>query len=1108
MKQINGSTALHICAAKNELACLQILVEHGADIEKQGRFSTIGTPLHVACTYGNAHAVNLLINLGADKNSREPTGHTPMHFACKSGHYDVAFMLIELEVDLQLRAENNKVAFDYVEVPTIKEKMLIAAGVVNARIEARLEAERVAAAAEAERRRKEQERLDLLRREEEERMRQAILRKAAFTKALRSVADISGELSALLGVAEEYPDQDINVNIIQPLTEYADESFFFAKENEYDMDSLTGTVHSHTTVGTSYAVYQLINSLSDSSALTRASLRGFHEVVHALLQWPGVNINYQDSNGNTALHNAALIGNRDIVEMLLTAGIKLTTLNHAGKVAANLAKTNYLRELIRNPALLAHQRRYQDGVLDHIFLQRKCRDGLSLTLDEARSVDRFLEYDQNIASGEQEMKVVLRESVVNTAAHLALENVSDSPSRSKSKYFKGQNNKNKHMELQSNIHTANKTTDHHHLHSILKHPESNISVPPLLMFTPDKVPPELSHLFPHSSSMIVPAHAISSLPVPAAGATDSSSKGLAAVQQLESAVADKYGPVPGAFGGSQSDFFFRSPLYATHVHHVQNNQAEHGSGVISAAGPLFLDLLTLQRGYLPTAFDTTEEWNEIKDFLWLLGYNHKPSPQKLSEHHSLQADSLVETSGHHLDSTWSQLTTAVAPDKRYYLFRLAVVMNRIQGAFTDEDGQLANSKNAHAVSAESSIEFDIDFESVGNAPERLPAIPSAQSSPQKSRRNKQSAMPPISSPVAEIKRALSAEAHKYSDTELTAGQGNKQQTHPQKEGAEAELDIDWSRIPANICRPDVYRLVRFAKLCEQFVLLVLRLYEPRDDGWPNPMTDQAGGYITQSLRYNVAYMRYYGFVTTEVEELLLNLVDLGYTACFQDPPSQQEDETSSHRRKVGFAEENTYQPVSITQSASSQSKRRNSKKAPIKQERRVPNLFLNPPRYWRLAVDSVFEVVAFIKAKAEHGYPLDAVRAHLWAHTGRLLIQQQRNLFLLKSHQRHQQQHQLEVEIGGNPSATAAPFPSTQVSSAHCTPAKPAALTTMGGDVYVSSSSTAGAAAQQLGFRRWLSDLFLSDYEAYFQHQGFRCLADFEGLTEQDCTEYFPFLKV
>ena len=383
-------------------------------------------------------------------------------------------------------------------MPTILEKLHIFAAKVDKRIEARLEEERRLAAIEAEKQRLEAERLERLRLEEEERIRQAVIRKANFTKALRSVADISGEMSALLGVAEMYPDQDINVNIIVPISEYADERFQVSESIDYDMDSLTGTVHSHTTVGTTYQVYQLINTLSDSSALTRAALRGFHEIVHALLQWPNININYQDSSGNTALHNAALIGHREIVEELLLAGINLTILNKEGKVAANLAKTNYLREVIRNPALIGNRVKYQERVMDHLFVQFKCREGLSLNIEEATQATQFLEYDpkqaknpQNVDSAVPLLALTNGPNNIVTASSGNKSAPTNLPEQRvhQSKYYKPPSKvKSKLLAQQQDA-------------------QNTLTSPPLVIFTPDHVPPELSHLFPHNN-LVIPAYAV------------------------------------------------------------------------------------------------------------------------------------------------------------------------------------------------------------------------------------------------------------------------------------------------------------------------------------------------------------------------------------------------------------------------------------------------------------------------------------------------------------------------------------------------------------------------------------------------------------------------
>ncbi len=108
-------------------------------------------------------------------------------------------------------------------------------------------------------------------------------------------------------------------------------------------------------------------------------------------------------------------------------------------------------------------------------------------------------------------------------------------------------------------------------------------------------------------------------------------------------------------------------------------------------------------------------------------------------------------------------------------------------------------------------------------------------------------------------------------------------------------------------------------------------------------------------------------------------------------------------------------------------------------------LFANPPRHMRLIADTVFDVAHFVAARAEAVYPLDAMRAHLWAHGGRALIQAKRETVVAKN------------------------------------------------------KSTA--------LQLWLSDMQLAEYEAYFAQEGFKLLADFIGLSEQDCRDYFPFLK-
>ena len=73
--------------------------------------------------------------------------------------------------------------------------------------------------------------------------------------------------------------------------------------------------------------------------------------------------------------------------------------------------------------------------------------------------------------------------------------------------------------------------------------------------------------------------------------------------------------------------------------------------------------------HLPSSFDSTEEWLQVKDFLWLLGYPYRPI-QIVGRVDGEAAEDGVDDA------------TASVWDKRYCLYRLARVMDRVQELFT------------------------------------------------------------------------------------------------------------------------------------------------------------------------------------------------------------------------------------------------------------------------------------------------------------------------------------------------------------------------------------------------------------------------------------------
>ena len=67
-------------------------------------------------------------------------------------------------------------------------------------------------------------------------------------------------------------------------------------------------------------------------------------------------------------------------------------------------------------------------------------------------------------------------------------------------------------------------------------------------------------------------------------------------------------------------------------------------------------------------------------------------------------------------------------------------------------------------------------------------------------------------------------------------------------------------------------------------------------------------------------------------------------------------------------------------------------------QKHLSDLYLNAPRYMRLCVDNIFETAQWLKTAAEKRHPIDSVRAHLWAFTGRRMIRRKMEERLQKVH--------------------------------------------------------------------------------------------------------------
>lgn len=93
IKQVHGTTALHLAAFHGHMNVMEILLKAGADIHAR---NVVGeTPLLVATSKGHLHAVEWLLEKGADANLGNDQFYTPLMSASRAGCADCVDTLVK-----------------------------------------------------------------------------------------------------------------------------------------------------------------------------------------------------------------------------------------------------------------------------------------------------------------------------------------------------------------------------------------------------------------------------------------------------------------------------------------------------------------------------------------------------------------------------------------------------------------------------------------------------------------------------------------------------------------------------------------------------------------------------------------------------------------------------------------------------------------------------------------------------------------------------------------------------------------------------------------------------------------------------------------------------
>jgi ankyrin repeat protein len=99
-------TPLHIAAERNHSAVAELLVDHGAVIDRA--CSQNYTPLLLAASSGCLEVVELLLKLKADLSIRTEAGECALHLAAANGHVEIAMLLFRHQPSLLKAVDNRK----------------------------------------------------------------------------------------------------------------------------------------------------------------------------------------------------------------------------------------------------------------------------------------------------------------------------------------------------------------------------------------------------------------------------------------------------------------------------------------------------------------------------------------------------------------------------------------------------------------------------------------------------------------------------------------------------------------------------------------------------------------------------------------------------------------------------------------------------------------------------------------------------------------------------------------------------------------------------------------------------------------------------------------